>query len=155
VKLTNKSSRSTILLNRLTAFVVKHYVHTERCVLNVGTSDKKDRACVGLATFHTLEGACSVNVGITKHAYPFKDPHEVLGVPAPTFDDADEEFIYVLAHELEHVDQFLTGQHRRFSAGFMEFRAERKAAQVLLAWRQRFRKPAIAPVDTSGAIAND
>lgn len=149
----NQSPRSTANLNRLLAFASGHFSHVEGVPVFVYEAAVNVGAAMGKAVWSPSAKRASVSIEITEHSYPFADNYEVIGVPRPTFNDADEEFLYVLAHELEHVDQFYTDQHKRFSTGFLEFRAERKAASVLLAYRQRHRKVAMHPVDSLGAIA--
>lgn len=86
-----------------------------------------------------------IKIWVTNHNnYPRKDmyvPEVVV-----TFHDFEEELLYVLAHEMRHIDQFWTSL-RRVYGHEAEVDAERFALRVLNLWReQKFKMAAVAAI---------
>lgn len=86
-----------------------------------------------------------IKIWVTAHDnYPRQDSYvpEVV----VTFHDFEEELLYVLAHEMRHIDQFWTSLRRVFGHE-AEVDAERFALRVLNLWRdEKFKMAQVAAI---------
>lgn len=134
--MTNTTARDSNLYLEVWAFAKSFFEHAGTVNLLIRDGQHPHYATQGEASYERW-----VDIRVNYHAYPFPDPFGVPGVPAPTYENFFEEFLYVLAHELEHIDQYGREEWREVSREMLEYKAERKAAQVLLAHRKRHTSP--------------
>lgn len=99
-KLNNNSTKPKRDLDRLTKFVAGYCIYNENVVLQVSDHTSPNLMTYGEATLTRV--VIDLNVGLCyPHSSKLKKKTERV-----VFQNWEEEYVFVLAHELRHVDQF-------------------------------------------------
>lgn len=151
--LTNRSNlRRTRLLNPLIQFVCNYTDFHEEAQVTIQDGDPVDAqgtpSCGGLAWYVKNGDKRAYDVAIALNSactYP-RTQRLNLRTPKVRFENWQDEFVCVLAHELRHIDQFVLGAFGKGQEMESEVDAETFAAAVLEAWQKLQRG-----VDTAAA----
>jgi hypothetical protein len=141
--LDNTSHRSDAELKPLVKYVTDHCYHHKLAVIHVRSGLQRAFSQGHARKYHYNGTPSLVTIRLSKALpYPYSSMYRKRAGPAIVH-CWQEEFIFVLAHEMRHIDQFwsILGHHRH-----IEVDAERFAIQVLRSYQLRGTKLA-ATVD--------
>lgn len=146
MKLFNTSSRTFEELRPLISFVRSQFSAAVRgCHLRIERTQFEGKLSGGIA--QDFPDHQRVVIKLAEGAlFPCLTHHPVVDdVGTIRLDSWEEDFIFVLAHELQHIEQFVTNRYpRELTVHQAEVEAEEMAYEVLLRWRKAARLSQLA-----------
>lgn len=140
MRIKNSSRVATAKIRKLLAFILPYCTHSDRARLEVKNA-RFGYMTRGLTTFvPPRDSGNLVEIAVSRAnvRYPYRSQYWP-GFPGVDIRDWDEEVVFVLAHELKHVDDYWE-QSLGTSQRQMELRAEKFAIRILKAWRAKNRR---------------
>jgi hypothetical protein len=126
-------------------FAAQFYKHSHLAVVVVNDTDSpvdhSKGETIKEANWDNPEPSCIKLWLNSSQRYPLQQSNYVPEVPVPAMRTWHEETLFTLAHEMQHIDDlwdgWLADKDTKDLRYLMEVRAEKKACEVLEAWRKQ------------------